>query len=174
MRARRLRTRRDSPWPRDRIAMRAQYELTKRFGAEDSIRPYIGRDPERVLIFLHIWAPDANAHVRRLASEGTRRRLPWTARTSGGRCILHGAAERGQQSQRLRKMRPDLLIRTAGAWLEQASPERRTLIEHALRSAVKRGDVAALRLLGYGVPAAYLITRRRTNARFNRLIGGPR
>jgi hypothetical protein len=50
----------------------------------------------------------------------------------------------------LGKVRPDLLIRTARAWLEDASPERRTLIEHALRGAVKRGETDALRLLGYG------------------------
>jgi hypothetical protein len=50
----------------------------------------------------------------------------------------------------LGKVRPELLIRTAGAWLAQASPERRSLVEHALRSAVKRGDTDALALLGYG------------------------
>ena len=50
----------------------------------------------------------------------------------------------------LGKVRPDLLIRTAGAWLEDASPERRMLVEHALRSAVRRGEAGALRLLGYG------------------------
>jgi hypothetical protein len=48
------------------------------------------------------------------------------------------------------KVHPDLLARTAAAWLEHASPERRALIEHALRSAVKRKDPDALRLLGYG------------------------
>jgi hypothetical protein len=50
----------------------------------------------------------------------------------------------------LGKVRPDLLIHTAGAWLEDASPERHMLVEHALRSAVKRGDADALGLLGYG------------------------
>jgi hypothetical protein len=41
-------------------------------------------------------------------------------------------------------------IQTAGVWLDGASSERRRLVEHALRGAVTRGDVAALRLLGYG------------------------
>jgi hypothetical protein len=50
----------------------------------------------------------------------------------------------------LGKIRPDLLIRTAGAWIDGASPERRILIDHALRSAVRRGDTRALALLGYG------------------------
>src|ERR671910_3033443 len=48
------------------LSMRAQYELTKRFSAEFSIRPYITRDPERAMMFLKTWATDENAHVRRL------------------------------------------------------------------------------------------------------------
>jgi hypothetical protein len=47
-----------------------------------------------------------------------------------------------------------LLARTCAAWLEGASPEHRALVEHALRSAVKRGEADALRLLGYGKEAA--------------------
>src|SRR4029453_18863515 len=54
------------------VSMRAQCELTKRFSAESSIRPYIARDPERTFAVLRRWAGDGNAHVRRLVSEGTR------------------------------------------------------------------------------------------------------
>lgn len=66
----------------------------------------------------------------------------------------------------LGKVRPDLLIRTAGAWLKDGSPERRILVQHALRSAVKHGDADALGLLGYGqtprvsVEAVAFIPRR--------------
>src|SRR5262245_41970692 len=56
------------------VSMRAQYELTKRFSAESSIRPYIAKDPERTFAVLREWTRDANAHVRRLVSEGTRLR----------------------------------------------------------------------------------------------------
>jgi 3-methyladenine DNA glycosylase AlkC len=58
------------------VSMRAQYELTKRVSAEGSIRPYPDRYPERTLAVLPRWAHDANAHVRRLVSGGTRLRLP--------------------------------------------------------------------------------------------------
>src|SRR5688500_3884609 len=34
------------------LSMHAQYELTKRFSAESSIRPYIARDPERAFAML--------------------------------------------------------------------------------------------------------------------------
>jgi 3-methyladenine DNA glycosylase AlkC len=148
------------------LSMRAQYELTKRFSAEASIRPYIAKDPARALAFLQSWATDTNAHVRRLVSEGTRLRLPWAARVTWldqnpDRVLALLELLKDDASTMVRrsvannlndlgKVRPDLLIRTAGAWLDQASPERRNLVEHALRSAVKRGDTGALALLGYG------------------------
>lgn len=40
----------------------------------------------------------------------------------------------------LGKLHPKLLVDTCATWLEGASPERRALVEHALRSAVKRGE----------------------------------
>jgi hypothetical protein len=57
----------------------------------------------------------------------------------------------------LGKVHPAHLMRTAAAWLDGASPERRALVEHALRSAVKRGEADALRLLGYGRGAAVAV-----------------
>lgn len=148
------------------LSMRAQYELTKRFSAEGSIRPYIARDPERAMAFLEKWTADDNAHVRRLVSEGTRLRLPWAQRVAWldqhpTRVLALLELLKDDPSSMVRrsvannlndlgKVRPDLLIRTARAWLKGASPERRLLIEHALRSAVKRGDKDALALLGYG------------------------
>lgn len=148
------------------LSMRAQYELTKRFSAESSIRAYIARDPDRTFAVLRRWATDPNAHVRRLVSEGTRLRLPWAQRVPW----LDAHPERvlallellkddpttlvrrsvANNLNDLGKVHPALLIRTCAAWLERASAERRALVEHALRSAVKRGDPDALRLLGYG------------------------
>ena len=152
------------------VSMRAQYELTKRFSAESSIRAYIASDPERTLAVLRGWTNDSNAHVRRLVSEGTRLRLPWAPRVPW----LDAHPERvlallellkddpstlvrrsvANNLNDLGKLHPDLLAATAETWLEGASPERRSLIEHALRSAVKRGDANALRLLGYGTKPA--------------------
>ena len=148
------------------VSMRAQYELTKRFSAESSIRPYIARDPARVFGVLRDWARDPNAHVRRLVSEGTRLRLPWAPRVgwldaNPNRVLALLDLLKDDASTMVRrsvannlndlgKAHPDLLVRTAATWLDGASPERRSLIEHALRSAVKRGDRGALRLLGYG------------------------
>ena len=61
-------------------AMTAQYELTKRFTAEFSIRAFLDRYPDATLARLREWAGDSNVHVRRLVSEGSRPRLPWAPR----------------------------------------------------------------------------------------------
>ena len=155
------------------VSMRAQYELTKRFSAEASIRPYIESDPERTFATLREWSRDPNPHVRRLVSEGTRLRLPWAQRVkwldeNPERVLELLELLKDDESSMVRrsvannlndlgKVRADLLARTCWSWLEGASDERRALVEHALRSAIKRGDSDALHLLGYGDKAAVSI-----------------
>ena len=159
------------------LSMHAQYELTKRFSAESSIRPFIAADPERTFATLRQWTRDPNAHVRRLVSEGTRLRLPWAMRvqwldTNPDRVLELLELLKDDPAPLVRrsvannlndlgKVHPALLAKTCGAWLDGASEERRALVEHALRSAVKRGDASALRLLGYGKKAAFKIERVR-------------
>jgi hypothetical protein len=58
-------------------SMHLQYELTKRFTAESSIRAFLVKHPEATYARLREWSRDPNVHVRRLVSEGTRPRLPW-------------------------------------------------------------------------------------------------
>jgi 3-methyladenine DNA glycosylase AlkC len=163
------------------LSMRAQYELTKRFSAERSIRPFIAREPDRTLAVLRGWTGDRNAHVRRLVSEGTRLRLPWAMRVPW----LEEHPERVVQLLELLKddpatlvrrsvanslndlgkVHPGLLVDTCARWLDAASAERRALVAHALRSAVKRGDAGALRLLGVGQPPRVAIEKARFRPR---------
>ncbi|MDX6767424.1 MAG: hypothetical protein SFU85_11610 [Candidatus Methylacidiphilales bacterium] len=150
------------------VSLKAQYELTKRFTAEFSIRPFLVRYPKETLARLHEWCEDPDVHVRRLVSEGTRPRLPWGMR------LKHFQRDPSPVLALLEKLRddpelyvrrsvannlndigkdhPDLLARTAARWLKGASPERRWIVGHALRSAVKRGEPGALRVLGCDRP----------------------
>src|SRR5688572_14333276 len=50
--------------------MRANYELTKRFSAEFSIRPFLVAHQAAALRLLKKWTKDPSPHVRRLVSEG--------------------------------------------------------------------------------------------------------
>jgi 3-methyladenine DNA glycosylase AlkC len=147
-------------------SMRAQHALTRRFTAEWSIRPFLEAEPERTLAVLRRWAEDPSPHVRRLVSEGTRPRLPWAPRL---RVFERDPRPALALLERLRddpssyvrrsvanhlndvgKDHPDLLVDTCRRWLRGASPERRRLVAHALRSLVKRGHRGALALLGHG------------------------
>jgi len=51
--------------------------LTCYGSSEFAIRPFIKNHPTEALALLELWSLDDNAHVRRLASEGSRPRLPW-------------------------------------------------------------------------------------------------
>jgi 3-methyladenine DNA glycosylase AlkC len=159
------------------LSMQAQYELTQRFTAESSIRPYIAQDPERTFAVLASWAKDDSAHVRRLVSEGTRLRLPWAMRVQWLdrnpervvallELLKDDAASVVRRSvannlNDLGKLHPELLVATSGRWLAGASKERRALVEHALRSAVKRAEPGALSLLGFGKAPGVAVERVR-------------
>lgn len=56
-------------------------ELTKRFTGEYAIRPLLKEHPKEVMDELIVWTKDENVHVRRLASEGVRTRLPWAQKS---------------------------------------------------------------------------------------------
>jgi 3-methyladenine DNA glycosylase AlkC len=148
------------------LSLHAQYELTKRFSAESSIRAFIARYPERTMERLMLWTSDTNPHVRRLASEGTRLRLPWAPRVAWldanpGRVL--SLLERlkcdpttlvrrsvANNLNDLSRNHADLVVETCGRWLEDESPQTRALVNHALRSLVKKGHAGALTLLGTG------------------------
>src|SRR5829696_3962924 len=62
------------------LGMKANFELTRRFTAEFSIRPFLAAHQDKALRLLMKWTADPNPHVRRLVSEGSRPRLPWAMR----------------------------------------------------------------------------------------------
>jgi hypothetical protein len=92
--------------------------------------PWLDTNPKRVLELLELLKDDPSTMVRRSVANNL---------------------------NDLGKVHPALLASTARAWLRSATTERRALIEHALRSAVKRGDPGALELLGYGKKPAVAI-----------------
>lgn len=59
------------------VSLEALSEITKRFSAEYAIRHFINTHKDYTLNKITGWSKNENYHVRRLASEGTRPRLPW-------------------------------------------------------------------------------------------------
>ena len=150
-------------------SMQAQYQLTQRFTAEFSIRPFLMHHTQATLDRLRLWASDPNEHVRRLVSEGSRPRLPWAPRLPAFQAdprpvlellellkddpALYVRRSVANNLNDIGKDNPKLLMETAQRWLKDATPEREWVVCHALRWAVKQGDPAALKVLGYGKTA---------------------
>ena len=154
-------------------SLRALHALTQVFTGEFAIRPLIVAHADLVLQRLREWTLDESEHVRRLVSEGTRSRLPWAPRlhvfaTDPTPVVdllerlrddpsLYVRRSVANNLNDIGKDHPARLVTIATAWTRGASPERQWVIQHALRSAVKRGDAAALTVLGFGSKASLRI-----------------
>jgi 3-methyladenine DNA glycosylase AlkC len=148
-------------------AMRAQYEITKRYSAESSIRAFLVHYPEKTYARLLAWTEDESVHVRRLVSEGSRPRLPWAPRLRAFQedpTPVIGLLERLKDDperyvQRsvannlndIGKDHPDVAVEVCRRWLDEGFPGREWIVRHALRSLVKKGHRGALEMLGAGV-----------------------
>lgn len=152
-------------------AMVFQEELTKRFTAEFAIRPFFEQFPEETVAQAMIWATSDNEHVRRLASEGCRPRLPWAgnlARFIADPTEVIGILEllRNDTSEYVRrsvannlndiaKDHPATVIDVTRRWRSEAQgtadeTNRTRMVRHALRTLIKAGNLDALDVLGFG------------------------
>jgi 3-methyladenine DNA glycosylase AlkC len=145
-------------------SMAAIHAITQRFTGEWAIRPFLQRYPARALAVLQTWVYDESFHVRRLVSEGTRPRLPWATRIPEFSqnpqpmlallsALKHDPSAYVRRSvanhlNDIGKEHPDLLLATMEEWNADATEATRWIINHALRSLVKQGHPAALRLVG--------------------------
>jgi len=62
------------------ISIKVIEEITKRNTGEYAIRPFIKKYPEKTLQVLLGWSKSNNFHLRRLAIEGCRPKLPWATK----------------------------------------------------------------------------------------------
>ena len=155
-------------------SMRCQYELTKRFTAEFSIRAFIQRHTADTLSRLEGWSGDPDPHVRRLVSEGTRPRLPWAPRLPEfirdptpvialldrlvGDDSLYVRRSVANNLNDISKDHPELAVATARRWSAEGADE--FVIRHGLRTLVKQGHPGALAVLGFdhGSPVAVTVS----------------
>lgn len=147
-------------------ALRALHALTQRLTAEFAIRPLIVRHPGLTLATLLAWTRDPSAHVRRLASEGSRPRLPWGLRLQALVAdptptlpILEALQDDPSAYVRrsvanhlndIAKDHPHLVVDWVRRHLATAGTERRALLAHASRGLVKQGHTGMLALWGAG------------------------
>lgn len=151
--------------------MQANYELTKRFTAEFSIRPFLERYQAQSLRLLKKWIADPNPHVRRLVSEGTRPRLPWASRWRAVQeqpqltlpllealkddPVLYVRRSVANHLGDIAKDHPDIVFQLCDRWLKEIAKKsfpadtaanRRWMIRHAVRHPAQREVPAAVEL----------------------------
>lgn len=147
----------------------AARELTMRFTGEFAVRPILAATP-KALDTVARWVDDPNEHVRRLASEGTRPRLPWAQRLQLpiDRVLPILTALNADPSPYVRKSvanhlndlakdHPDRIIELLAGWYERGGDETRWIVRHALRNHLKNGTPAALAIFGYRPPEVAVV-----------------
>ena len=149
-------------------SMQALKYFTTFGSSEFAIRYFLRTDLERSLERMHDWTRDDNHHVRRLASEGSRPRLPWSFRLEAVQAnpkLAAGILDRLKADESLyvrksvanhlndvTKVHPEWVLDTIEGWSLE-NKHTAWIAKHALRSVIKQGDVRALTVIGAGAKA---------------------
>lgn len=146
------------------LALAALGHFTQYSTSEFAIRPFIERYPAQTLAQMTLWARSDNLHLRRLASEGCRPRLPWGKALPAFKrdpaailpilALLKNDPEdyvRRSVANNLNdisKDHPEWALDVATAWYGH-SPQSDWIVKHAMRGLLKQRHPRALALFGY-------------------------
>ncbi len=141
-------------------SMLAFEEITQFISCEFAIRPFILNYPNQIFPILSKWSKHENHHVRRLASEGSRPRLPWAIAIpflkkdpSISLEILENLKE--DESEYVRKSvanhlndiskdNPEIVLHIADQW-KNDNPKTKAIIKHGCRTLLKQGNKEILK-----------------------------
>jgi len=140
-------------------------KLTPLFTAEFAIRPFLEQHFELTRQQLLRWTRHGDEHVRRLASEGIRPRLPWARQLTTLRDdpspiwpilerlkndpSLYVRRSVANNLNDISKDHPEPLMEVCRRWLNDADPQTAWVVKHGLRTLVKQGKQDVYPLLGF-------------------------
>lgn len=143
------------------ISMQALAAFTINSSSEFAIREFLLRYEKETLLQMKKWAKSKNEHLRRLASEGSRARLPWAIALDSFKKDPSPIVEilellKDDASAYVRKSvanslndiskdNPHITKEIAKSWINH-SKERDKLLKHGCRTLLKRGDTEMLLL----------------------------
>jgi len=149
------------------ISMSALEHFTKYASSEFAVRAFILQDEKRMIKQMQDWANSDNHHVRRLATEGCRPRLPWAIALPLFKknpqpvlkilkILMNDESEYVRRSvannlNDISKDNPEIVLDWARQWLGQNSNTDK-IIKHACRTLLKQGNQNALMLFGFTEP----------------------
>jgi 3-methyladenine DNA glycosylase AlkC len=148
-------------------SMQALEYFTSNSSSEFAVRPYIKRYPAETMQQMEAWASSSNEHVRRLASEGCRPRLPWAMALPAFKkdpapvirilnILKNDESEYVRRSvannlNDISKDHPGMVVEIARQWLGDNKATDR-LVKHACRSLLKQGEPRLLETFGFKKP----------------------
>ncbi len=146
------------------VSMDALKYFTSFGSSEFAVREFLRADFERAIHVMKTWATDTNVHVRRLASEGSRPRLPWSFKLQqviddpGLTTPILNALKSDKELyvkksvanhlNDIAKEHPEYMLSTVGKW-NQGDPHTAWIIRHGSRSLIKSGHPGALGLFNF-------------------------
>jgi 3-methyladenine DNA glycosylase AlkC len=153
-------------------SLKALKQFTQNCSSEFAIRPFILKYPETIEV-LKIWAEDKSEHVRRLASEGCRPRLPWamalpcykknpTRVLEVLELLKDDTSTYVQKSvannlNDISKDNPDIAKKIFKHWYGY-SKNRNWILKHGARTLLKHGDSEVLSIFGYLPPDGIMLS----------------
>jgi len=145
------------------ISIQAIEEITKRNTGEYTVRPFIEKYPSDMLVIMKRWAADDNFHLRRLACEGLRPKLPWAKKLNlfiknpkpvfeilsllKEDKIMFIKKSVGNHLNDYLKENPILTFPLLEDWMHSPNPDTRWIIKHSLRTLRKKENPEALRFI---------------------------
>lgn len=138
--------------------------FTQLGSSEFAIREFLKRDFDKAIKPMYKWATDKNHHVRRLASEGSRPRLPWSfkldrvlAEPKVTLPILEALKADDELYVRksvanhlndLSKDHTDYMLSVVNGW-DINNPHTAWIIKHACRTLIKKGNAKSLQVFKF-------------------------
>lgn len=148
-------------------SMKSFESITEHSSCEFAVRPFIIQNQEKALEIMLDWSKHKNFHIRRLASEGCRPKLPWAmalkALQKDPKPILpileNLKADNEDYVYRsvannlndISKDHPNLVLNIAKKWSKKTKTTD-WLVKHSLRTLLKAGNQEAMQIFGYGSP----------------------
>ncbi len=145
-------------------SMDALAYFTRFSSSEFAVRPFIEQEPVRMMAQMQAWASYPDEHVRRLASEGCRPRLPWAPQLIS---LIHNPDPvfpvleqlRADTSLYVRKSvanhlndiakdHPQCVLAFARRW-RGTHPHTDWILKRGCRTLLKQGDPTVLAILDY-------------------------
>ncbi|MBT4446055.1 DNA alkylation repair protein [archaeon] len=147
------------------ISLNALGYFTEYCSAEFAIRSFINKFPDQTFLKFNEWSKSKNDDQRRLASEGLRPKLPWAVGINFdyklGASVLdllyydknrYVTRSVANHLNDISKIDAAFVVEKLRKWKkfgQQSEKEMDYIIRHSLRTLIKRGDVAALKFLGF-------------------------